>query len=228
MLLVHTTLFCIFAVEVWTSCSGMYKFHNWEWIQRFFNKVQEEGSTLNLLTICGGKKCTHITSSFPPLQIFTFASLKDLLLRIYDCITHGSDQNLGLQVTTFGGRDVACKKTEEGEGSRTIKNWMKDWSPDFRYQQSQQDRSSSTCSSQNNPTSFPAQDPASSQGHSEEEASFRPFLGFRVSKATKKRLGEKERGTFYICICSILKKPLICWVGNLQQLTKFFFIFFLF
>jgi hypothetical protein len=33
----------------------------------------------------------------PPLQIFTFASLKDLLLRIYDCITHGSDQNLGLQ-----------------------------------------------------------------------------------------------------------------------------------
>jgi hypothetical protein len=25
-----------------------------------------------------------------------------------------------------------------------------------------------------------------------------------------------------------LKKPLICWVGNLQQLTKFFFIFFLF
>lgn len=58
----------------------------------------------------------------PPLQIFTFASLKDLLLRIYDCITHGSDQNLGLQVTTFGGRDVACKKTEESEGSHTTKN----------------------------------------------------------------------------------------------------------
>lgn len=57
----------------------------------------------------------------PPLQIFTFASLKDLLLRIYDCITHGSDQNLGLRVTTFGGRDVACKKTEESEGSRTTK-----------------------------------------------------------------------------------------------------------
>lgn len=58
----------------------------------------------------------------PPLQIFTFASLMDLLLRIDDCITHGSDQNLGLQVATFGGRDVACKKTAEGEGSRTTKN----------------------------------------------------------------------------------------------------------
>ncbi len=160
----------------------------------------------------------HIIIS--PLQIFTFASLKDLLLRIYDGITHGSNQNLGLQVTTFGGRDVACKKTEEGEGSRITKFWLIDWSPDFRYQQSPQDRSSPTCSSQNNPTSFPAQDPASSPGHSEEEASFRPFLGFRVSKATKKRLG--DRGTFYMCICWILKKPLICWVGNLQQLTKFF------
>ncbi len=98
-----------------------------------------------------------------------------------------------LGVTTFGGRDVACKKTEEGEGSHTTKNWLIDWSPDFRYQKSPQDRSSPTYSSQNNPTSFPAQDPASSQGHSEEEASFRPFLGFRVSKTTKKRLGERER-----------------------------------
>jgi hypothetical protein len=58
----------------------------------------------------------------PPLQIFAFASLKDLLLRIYDCITHGSDRNLGLQFTIFGGRDVACKKAEEGEGNRTTKN----------------------------------------------------------------------------------------------------------
>jgi hypothetical protein len=58
----------------------------------------------------------------PPLQIFTFANLKDLLFRIYDSITHGYHHNLGLQVTTFGGRDVACKKTEEGEGSRTTTN----------------------------------------------------------------------------------------------------------
>jgi hypothetical protein len=105
-----------------------------------------------------------------------------------------------LQVTTFGGRDVACKKTEEGEGNRTTKiEWRIDLpiivTNNLRKIEALQPAPRRTI-----PHLFQHKVPQAPKDNSEEEASFRPLLGFRVSKATKKRLGERERHYIYIYI----------------------------